>query len=615
MPYIGRMGTLLETGEGTGRVRVLIWRGDEHAGGAAALITANPARSVVGWGPESMFVAYNQFYPPSLATIESRGASPDRSHQALLDELVTKGLLGLVSYFFILISFVMLCWRLIRQSEDWHWQVFFIACFSVIVTTFMEGLTGIPIVSTLMMFWVTLGITVTGGALAGHYTIGKLAAQPAPAEAEEPAPAEPAPKVRTGKKGRRSASARAASTASASAPKESAGPVRYLLYAVVVMLTLVGVWWFNLSTVYADMRFSEGQSITRQEASLQGQIAAMDRFLATIRSNPREDFYYLNLGRTLMTIAEYMRVQGVPIGQEEPDAQVRDILELENTEEIITFLGRTDPLALMSYAEATLNRARDLNTLNKDHYANLGRLHNFWFDWTQDPNELLEASAWYTQANVIAPQDVTLLNEHADIQRSLAAYYTAAGDSAAAQQATEQAEELLAYSWELDPQYPDTALRLGDLSLQQGQLSEASTLFAVAIRRVPDRVEPYLEDIFAAFEDDPELLQPLHSAYLFRADLRDSADLYAQAGEIATRMGDLDRALEAYQQATELEPESPQKRLSYTLVLSDTEHYAEALQEARSGLQLAQSQGDSADTAARLEALVAFLEQKAAGGQ
>ncbi|NTU84052.1 MAG: hypothetical protein HGA45_32555, partial [Chloroflexales bacterium] len=197
VPYLGRMGRLLEVDEGTGLVRRLIWTGDEHAGGTVALISSDPLRTVIGWGPESMFVVFNKFYPPALANIEARGASPDRSHQAILDEVVTKGLLGLVSYFFLLISFVALSWRLIRQSEEWSWKVFFIACLSTVVCTFVEGLTGIPIVSTLMMLWVTLALTVTGGAIAGHYRLS-LAPVERPladttAVAREEAAAQPTP--------------------------------------------------------------------------------------------------------------------------------------------------------------------------------------------------------------------------------------------------------------------------------------------------------------------------------------------------------------------------------------------------------------------------------------
>src|SRR5215211_7273691 len=148
------MGTLLDTSEGTtGEVRKLIWFGDDKTSGAVGLIASDPVRTIIGWGPESMFVAYNKFYPPTLANVEARGASPDRSHEAYLDELVTKGVLGLISYLFVIISFFALAWRLVRNVNEWRTQVLILACVAVVVAHSIEGLFGIPIVSTLMMLW------------------------------------------------------------------------------------------------------------------------------------------------------------------------------------------------------------------------------------------------------------------------------------------------------------------------------------------------------------------------------------------------------------------------------------------------------------------------------
>jgi tetratricopeptide (TPR) repeat protein/O-antigen ligase len=103
-PGVGRLGRLLEADTGTGRVRVLIWEG------ALELILPqepivfpdgrqdrfNLLRPLIGYGPESMYVAYNRFYPPELATLEARNASPDRSHNETFDALVITGLLGFV---------------------------------------------------------------------------------------------------------------------------------------------------------------------------------------------------------------------------------------------------------------------------------------------------------------------------------------------------------------------------------------------------------------------------------------------------------------------------------------------------------------------------------------
>lgn len=94
-PYTARLGKLFETESGTGRVRVLIW------GGALELYASDPVRAIVGHGPETMHVVYPPFYPPELGNLESRNASPDRSHNEALDVLVQAGLLGFLSYMFL----------------------------------------------------------------------------------------------------------------------------------------------------------------------------------------------------------------------------------------------------------------------------------------------------------------------------------------------------------------------------------------------------------------------------------------------------------------------------------------------------------------------------------
>lgn len=112
VPYVGRLGNILETESGTGKVRELIWQGDvplilPHAPlwspttGDDAL---NLLRPLIGYGPEAMYVAYNPFYPPDLAHLEARNASPDRSHNETFDSLVTTGLFGFVAYIFLFIS-------------------------------------------------------------------------------------------------------------------------------------------------------------------------------------------------------------------------------------------------------------------------------------------------------------------------------------------------------------------------------------------------------------------------------------------------------------------------------------------------------------------------------
>jgi tetratricopeptide (TPR) repeat protein len=112
MPGVGRLGRVFETEGGTGRVRVLIWEG------VVKLMTPHPPlefpdgrpdpwnaiRPLVGYGPEALYVAFNRFYPPELAQIESRNASPDRSHNETFDALSFTGLLGLAVYLILFVA-------------------------------------------------------------------------------------------------------------------------------------------------------------------------------------------------------------------------------------------------------------------------------------------------------------------------------------------------------------------------------------------------------------------------------------------------------------------------------------------------------------------------------
>jgi cyclophilin family peptidyl-prolyl cis-trans isomerase/tetratricopeptide (TPR) repeat protein len=112
LPNIGRFGRILEADDGTGRVRTLIW-----AGALKLILPHEPLefpeggrdiwnfiRPLIGYGPESMYVAYNRFYPPELATLEARNASPDRSHNETFDALVITGLFGFAMWQFLYIT-------------------------------------------------------------------------------------------------------------------------------------------------------------------------------------------------------------------------------------------------------------------------------------------------------------------------------------------------------------------------------------------------------------------------------------------------------------------------------------------------------------------------------
>lgn len=633
VPYLGRMGRLLEVDSGTGLVRRLIWAGDAHGGGAIGLITSNPLRTVIGWGPESMFVAFNPFFPPSLSNVEARGASPDRSHMAYLDELVTKGLIGLASYLFLLISFAVLAIRLMLRSHDWRWQVLFIATLSLVVCHLVEVVFGIPIVATLMMLWVALAVTVVGGALDGHY---RLSLRPAPVDApatEDAAPAAPERRRQSGTGGRKGTSrggaGRGRGSPRPSARAEGHAPA-LLAYAALILVALWFTWAVNLAPVYADMRFQEAQGLSdRAGLDLNQLVVVLDDYISTVRSSPGEDFYYLSLGRALMTTGDALRAKGVDLGQPDPKANVQDLLRLTDQGQVASFIQRGTPLSMMSYAEAVLLKAHEINPLNKDHFANLGRLNNYWYGITRDPQRLQEALRWYEQVAPIAPNDVTLINERAGVVVELGDYAQAAGDSVQAKAEYDQAAELLRHSEELDSRYGDTYLRMGDLARAQDDLATATDHYVQAISLSPTVVASGIQRVADSMVGHPDLIGRLRDAFVtaaqksedrltaMEADPERAADaktargqtslLHAAAGLLAVRAGDVVGSLDSYRRAVALQPDNVEYSRNYTIVLSDTKHYDEAVAEANRMIATLQASGQN-DQAAKVQQLLQAVQ-------
>ena len=129
--YIGRLGKVLQTQEGTGKVRVLIWGGViDMVLPHDPLVTPGPdggpdpvnaLRTFIGYGPESMYVAYNRFYPADLAHYEKRNASPDRSHNETFDALAQTGIVGFLVYMVVFASIFYYALKLLGLMRD-PWQ-------------------------------------------------------------------------------------------------------------------------------------------------------------------------------------------------------------------------------------------------------------------------------------------------------------------------------------------------------------------------------------------------------------------------------------------------------------------------------------------------------------
>ena len=179
---IGRFSQLLDPQSNNARVRTYIWQG------AAKLVAPhkplqypdgrmdlyNPIRPLIGYGPESMYVAYNPFYPPDLTLVEKRNASPDRSHNETWDSLVITGIAGLFVYLLLFgsVLYYGLKWLgMIQNSKQRNlFLVLFLGCGLVVGVGFILW-RGVPYLGAGLPFGMVLGLVLyfTYIVLSGNY--------------------------------------------------------------------------------------------------------------------------------------------------------------------------------------------------------------------------------------------------------------------------------------------------------------------------------------------------------------------------------------------------------------------------------------------------------------
>ncbi len=170
-PSLGRLGRLLESDRATGRVRVLIWEGVLDLIGIHEPLqfpdgrqdTLNFLRPLLGYGPESMYVAYNRFYPPLLATVEARNASPDRSHNETFDALVITGWAGFLVWqaLYLSVFYYGFKWLgVVRRPRDRNLLIGLWIGGAVVTTAVIVPLMGPPFFGVAVPFGSIIGLVL-----------------------------------------------------------------------------------------------------------------------------------------------------------------------------------------------------------------------------------------------------------------------------------------------------------------------------------------------------------------------------------------------------------------------------------------------------------------------
>jgi len=154
----------------TAQVRALIWQGAWQLALPHAPLwspttgedSLNWLRPLIGYGPESMYAAYPQFYPPELARIELRTAKLDRAHNETLDSLVQTGLLGVAAQ---VLLFSSICYA----GCKWLGLLPIARARNAFIALWLAGGVGMALLVGLTFGWYFLGVALPAGMLSGLF--------------------------------------------------------------------------------------------------------------------------------------------------------------------------------------------------------------------------------------------------------------------------------------------------------------------------------------------------------------------------------------------------------------------------------------------------------------
>lgn len=151
--------------QGTGvQDRILIW---------SASLRAARDRPILGWGPDNLLAAFPRYRPPEAAPILAPGENESSAHSWPLQLAATLGLVGLLAFVTLIVSFTVATWRSLFERD----ATLASAVLSGSAAYWAQGLVSVGAIG--IDWWPWLGF----GLVAGH-----LGARAAPSRAKRVAP-------------------------------------------------------------------------------------------------------------------------------------------------------------------------------------------------------------------------------------------------------------------------------------------------------------------------------------------------------------------------------------------------------------------------------------------
>jgi tetratricopeptide (TPR) repeat protein len=213
----------------------------------------------------------------------------------------------------------------------------------------------------------------------------------------------------------------------------------------------------------------------------------------------------------------------------EPDS-IEDLLNLTPQE-----VASLDRDSLFRSVFAVLTRAREINLLNTDHSANLGRAFRVWAEHSADPQQRQErwdqAVRYYGDAVTLSPQNALLFNEWGLVYFVVGRY--------------NEAIDKYLESVALDPEFLQTYLLLGDAYTLAEDTESAAEAYEKALDLQPGQVMPHIQ--LCAIRGQQGELEP--AVFHCREAIRLSPNNYQAHRNLAIIFRDMGRVEDALTEA------------------------------------------------------------------
>ncbi len=136
-----RLTSALDFNSPTAKFRLLYWR---------AVPEIIKQRPLLGYGQESQYQLFTKYYSPESIVYEEINSHPDRAHNEILDTLLTTGILGLLSYLFLM-GYVF--YRGLKEKS-----LLSLVLLSALFAHFIANQFGFPTAATNLYFWLYLAL-------------------------------------------------------------------------------------------------------------------------------------------------------------------------------------------------------------------------------------------------------------------------------------------------------------------------------------------------------------------------------------------------------------------------------------------------------------------------